>query len=56
MNSVRWRKVDLHIHSDASHDCSVSVNDLVNEIIAKKSTYSQLLIITTLTMSMQLEQ
>ncbi len=36
MNSVKWRKVDLHIHSDASHDCNVSPEELVEDIIDKR--------------------
>lgn len=30
---VNWRKVDLHLHSDASFDCTLSAEALVDEII-----------------------
>lgn len=30
---VLWRKVDLHIHSNASYDCELSVEALVDEVV-----------------------
>lgn len=33
MNEVKWRKVDLHIHSGASYDCNISPEALVDEVI-----------------------
>lgn len=35
MGLVKWRKVDLHIHSNASHDCTITPEDIVNRIIEK---------------------
>ena len=33
MNEVKWRKVDLHLHSDASYDCNLSPEAIVDEVI-----------------------
>ncbi|KNZ68290.1 phosphoesterase PHP domain-containing protein [Thermincola ferriacetica] len=33
MNEVKWRKVDLHLHSDASYDCNLTPEALVDEVI-----------------------
>lgn len=35
MTYVKWRKADLHIHSDASHDCNSAPLDIVNKIISE---------------------
>lgn len=32
MEYVRWRKVDLHIHSNASHDCTATPKDIVDKV------------------------
>lgn len=33
VNEVKWRKVDLHIHTKASYDCDLSPEALVDEVI-----------------------
>lgn len=33
MSQVKWRKVDLHIHSNASHDCSMTPEQVVDKLI-----------------------
>lgn len=36
MTYVKWRKTDLHIHSNASHDCNSAPQDIVDKIILEK--------------------
>jgi ABC-type dipeptide/oligopeptide/nickel transport system ATPase component len=35
MSIVKWRKVDLHIHSNSSHDCTLTPEDIVQKLIDK---------------------
>lgn len=35
MTYVQWRKADLHIHSEASHDCNSAPKDIVDKIITE---------------------
>jgi hypothetical protein len=35
MKYTQWRKVDLHLHSNASHDCSLSPSSIVDKLIEK---------------------
>lgn len=32
---AQWRKVDLHVHSDASHDCKLTPKQIVDRMIEK---------------------
>lgn len=35
MKYTQWRKVDLHLHSNASHDCTLSPASIVDKLIEK---------------------